>query len=176
MEPLCTARSWWHPWSAQRRGRRRCAHDEGKHVRVDARLLACTRVVGSCWRERLRRVEVPRSGHTCDRASRMPLVEAAAVPTALLALAWAGVWSRETGAMLTLGAAILQITGWGRRWVSLRRIPGPRRHPWRAAGDTWCCPARPGGPDSLIKRSAPQSPKACDDRSPGGLADWRACG
>jgi hypothetical protein len=42
-----------------------------------------------------------------------PLVEAAAVPTALLALAWAGVWSRETGAALALGSAILQITGWG---------------------------------------------------------------
>jgi hypothetical protein len=42
-----------------------------------------------------------------------PLVEAAAMPTALLALAWAGVWSRETGVALALGAAILQITGWG---------------------------------------------------------------
>ncbi len=41
-----------------------------------------------------------------------PLVQAAAVPT-LLALAWAGVWSRETGAALALGSAILQITGWG---------------------------------------------------------------
>jgi hypothetical protein len=39
-----------------------------------------------------------------------PLVEAAAVPAALLALAWAGVWSRETGAALALGSAI---TGWG---------------------------------------------------------------
>jgi hypothetical protein len=42
-----------------------------------------------------------------------PLVEAAVVPTALLALAWAGVWSRETGAALALGSAIVQITGWG---------------------------------------------------------------
>ena len=42
-----------------------------------------------------------------------PLVEAAVVPTVLLALAWAGVWSRETGAALALGSAILQITGWG---------------------------------------------------------------
>ena len=42
-----------------------------------------------------------------------PLVEAAAVPTVLLALAWAGVWSRETGAALALGSAILQIGGWG---------------------------------------------------------------
>jgi hypothetical protein len=41
------------------------------------------------------------------------LVEAAVLPTALLALAWAGVWSRETGASLALAAAILQITGWG---------------------------------------------------------------
>ncbi len=55
-----------------------------------------------------------------------PLVEAAVVPTAFLALAWAGVWSRETGAQLALGAAVLQITGWalvaGRRagWSWLR--------------------------------------------------------
>lgn len=42
-----------------------------------------------------------------------PLVEAAVVPTVLLALAWAGVWSREAGATLALGSAILQITGWG---------------------------------------------------------------
>jgi hypothetical protein len=42
-----------------------------------------------------------------------PLVEAAAVPTALLALAWAGVWSRQAGAALALGSAILQITGGG---------------------------------------------------------------
>lgn len=42
-----------------------------------------------------------------------PLVEAAALPTLLLALAWAGVWSRETGVMLALVIAILQIAGWG---------------------------------------------------------------
>ena len=55
-----------------------------------------------------------------------PLVEAAVVPTLLLALAWAGVWSRETGAELALAAAVLQIIGWalvaGRRagWTWLR--------------------------------------------------------
>ena len=55
-----------------------------------------------------------------------PLVEAAVVPTLLLALAWAGVWSRETGAELALSAAVLQIIGWalvaGRRagWTWLR--------------------------------------------------------
>ena len=42
-----------------------------------------------------------------------PLVEAAVVPTALLALAWAGLWSRDTGAFLALAATILQITSWG---------------------------------------------------------------
>jgi hypothetical protein len=42
-----------------------------------------------------------------------PLVEAAAVPTLFLALAWAGVWSRETGAALALVSAVVQITGWG---------------------------------------------------------------
>jgi hypothetical protein len=55
-----------------------------------------------------------------------PLVEAAFVPTLLLALAWAGVWSRDTGARLALAAAVLQIIGWalvaGRRagWTRLR--------------------------------------------------------
>jgi hypothetical protein len=55
-----------------------------------------------------------------------PLVEAAVLPTLLLALAWAGVWSRDTGAELALGAAVLQIIGWalvaGRRagWTRLR--------------------------------------------------------
>jgi len=55
-----------------------------------------------------------------------PLVEAAVVPTLLLALAWAGVWSRDTGAELALAAALLQIVGWalvaGRRagWTLLR--------------------------------------------------------
>jgi hypothetical protein len=55
-----------------------------------------------------------------------PLVEAAVVPTLLLALAWADVWSRETGAQLALAAAVLQIIGWalvaGRRagWTRLR--------------------------------------------------------
>jgi hypothetical protein len=55
-----------------------------------------------------------------------PLVEAAVVPTLLLALAWAGVWSREAGAELALAAAVLQIIGWalvaGRRagWTRLR--------------------------------------------------------
>ena len=55
-----------------------------------------------------------------------PLVESAVLPTLLLALAWAGVWSRETGAELALAAAVLQIIGWalvaGRRagWTWLR--------------------------------------------------------
>jgi len=79
-----------------------------------------------------------------------PLVEAAAVPTGLLALAWASVRSRETGAMLAPGSAILQITGWeGRRWTSLRRIPAQRRHPRRGAWDAWCSLARSGEPDPL---------------------------
>jgi hypothetical protein len=42
-----------------------------------------------------------------------PLVEAAVLPTMFLALAWAGVWSRDTGATLALASAVLQITGWG---------------------------------------------------------------
>jgi hypothetical protein len=42
-----------------------------------------------------------------------PLVEASVLPTALLALAWAGAWSRGAGAMLALVSAIVQITGWG---------------------------------------------------------------
>ena len=57
-----------------------------------------------------------------------PLVQAAVLPTLLLALAWAGVWSRDTGARLALAAAILQITGWG--LVAGRRSGGT----WLSAG------------------------------------------
>jgi hypothetical protein len=42
-----------------------------------------------------------------------PLVEAGAVPAAALALAWAGLWSRDLGVDLALAAAILQLVGWG---------------------------------------------------------------
>jgi hypothetical protein len=42
-----------------------------------------------------------------------PLVEAAALPSILLALAWAGAWTRETGARLALAAALVQVIAWG---------------------------------------------------------------
>ena len=42
-----------------------------------------------------------------------PLVEAAALPSILLALAWAGAWSSSTGARLALAAAVVQVVGWG---------------------------------------------------------------
>ena len=42
-----------------------------------------------------------------------PLVEAAAIPSILLALAWAGAWSRATGARLALAAALVQVVVWG---------------------------------------------------------------
>jgi hypothetical protein len=42
-----------------------------------------------------------------------PLVEAAVVPTLLLALAWAGVWSRQTGVTLALVSAVVQIAAFG---------------------------------------------------------------
>jgi len=42
-----------------------------------------------------------------------PLVEAAVLPSILLALAWAGAWSRETGARLALAAALVQVLAWG---------------------------------------------------------------
>jgi hypothetical protein len=61
-------------------------------------------------------------------AHEWPLVEAAVVPTLLLALAWAGVWSRETGAELALAAAVLQIMGWA--LVAGRRAGGT----WLRAG------------------------------------------
>jgi hypothetical protein len=57
-----------------------------------------------------------------------PLVEAAVVPTLFLGLAWAGVWSRETGAHLALAAAILQILAWA--LVAGRRAGWT----WRRAG------------------------------------------
>ena len=57
-----------------------------------------------------------------------PLFEASALPTALLALAWAGLCSRETGAALASASAILQITAWG--VVAGLRSGGT----WRSAG------------------------------------------
>ena len=51
-----------------------------------------------------------------------PLVEAALLPTLLLALAWVGVWSRETGVALAMVAAIAAIVGWG--FVAGRRAGG----------------------------------------------------
>ena len=42
-----------------------------------------------------------------------PVVEAGALPAVLLALAWAGLYSRHTGAVLALGAAVVQLVGWG---------------------------------------------------------------
>ena len=56
-----------------------------------------------------------------------PLVEAAALPSILLALAWAGAWSRETGARLALAAALLQLIAWG--FAAGRRRGGS----WRTA-------------------------------------------
>lgn len=57
-----------------------------------------------------------------------PLVEAALLPTLLLGIAWAGAWSRETGATLAMTAAIAQIVGWG--LVAGRRACGT----WLRAG------------------------------------------
>jgi hypothetical protein len=65
-----------------------------------------------------------------------PLVEAAVVPTVLLALAWAGVWSRETGAALALGSAILQISGWG--FVAGCAPAAPRSAPSLSARGRGC--------------------------------------
>jgi hypothetical protein len=45
--------------------------------------------------------------------SEWPVVEAGFVPDALLALAWAGVYSRDTGAELAMIAAVLQLGAWG---------------------------------------------------------------
>ena len=56
-----------------------------------------------------------------------PLVEAAALPLILLALAWAGALSRATGARLALAAALVQVVGWG--LVAGRRAGGS----WRTA-------------------------------------------
>ena len=53
-----------------------------------------------------------------------PLVEAAALPSILLALAWAGAWSRDTGARLALAAALVQVLAWG--FAARRRAGGSR--------------------------------------------------
>jgi hypothetical protein len=45
--------------------------------------------------------------------SEWPVVEAGFVPNVLLALAWAGLYSRDTGAELAMIAAVLQLAAWG---------------------------------------------------------------
>jgi hypothetical protein len=45
--------------------------------------------------------------------SEWPIVEAGFVPDVLLALAWAGLYSRDTGAELATTAAVLQLAAWG---------------------------------------------------------------
>ena len=53
-----------------------------------------------------------------------PLVEAAALPSLLLALAWAGAWSRGTGARPALATALVQVVAWG--FAAGRRAGGSR--------------------------------------------------
>ena len=45
--------------------------------------------------------------------SEWPVVEAGFVPDLLLALAWAGVYSRDTGAEAAIIAALIQLAAWG---------------------------------------------------------------
>jgi hypothetical protein len=74
--------------------------------------------VAHAWSEILgARVE---QGRLFDRSrilaiasSEWPLVEAGVLPTILLALAWAGLYSRHAGAVLALTAAVLQLVAWG---------------------------------------------------------------
>jgi hypothetical protein len=73
--------------------------------------------------ERIRLGEAFRPRGVLSIARReWPLVEAAALPSILLALAWAGAWSRETGARLALAAALVQVVAWG--FVAGRRAGG----------------------------------------------------
>jgi hypothetical protein len=57
---------------------------------------------------------IPAWGHIRHIAvSEWPVVEAGFLPDALLALAWAGVYSRDTGAKLALIVGVLQLAAWG---------------------------------------------------------------
>ena len=75
--------------------------------------------------ERIRLGEAFRTREVLSIARReWPLVEAAALPSILLGLAWAGAWSRETGARLALAAALVQVVSWG--FAAGRRAGGRR--------------------------------------------------
>ena len=74
-------------------------------------------------RIRLGKVFRPREMLTIARRE-WPLVEAAGLPAILLGLAWAGAWSRETGARLALAAALVQVVWWG--FAAGRRAGGSR--------------------------------------------------
>jgi hypothetical protein len=88
--------------------------------------------IAHAWSEVLgERVE---EGRMFDRAriatitvEEWPLVEAGILPAALLAFAWAGIYSRDVGAVLAMSVAILQLVGWG-------MLAGHRTQPtWRRA-------------------------------------------
>jgi hypothetical protein len=75
--------------------------------------------------ERIRVGKAFRPRHMLSIARReWPLVEAAALPSILLGLAWVGAWSRETGAALALAAALVQVVSWG--FAAARRAGGSR--------------------------------------------------
>jgi hypothetical protein len=75
--------------------------------------------------ERIRLGKAFRPRNTLLIARReWPLVEAAALPSILLGLAWAEAWSRETGARLALAAALVQVVSWG--FAAGRRAGGSR--------------------------------------------------
>ena len=75
--------------------------------------------------ERIRVAEAFRRRDVLFIARReWPLVEAAAFPSILLALAWTGAWSRETGARLALAAALVQVIVWG--FAAARRAGASR--------------------------------------------------
>ena len=64
--------------------------------------------------ERIRLGKAFKPRHALFIARReWPLVEAGVLPSLLLALAWAGAWSRDTGVRLALAAALAQIVAWG---------------------------------------------------------------
>ena len=83
-----------------------------------------------------------------------PLVEAAALPSILLGLAWAEAWSRETGARLALAAALVQVVTWG--YAAGRRAGGSGSQPRRSRRAKECSWSSCSPPEWLSHLNSPR--------------------
>lgn len=94
-----------------------------EHVSSEDTALALVSTLGVFWlahlwsgivAERIHLGSLFNASHVVAIArSEWPLVEAAFLPTAVLALGWAGLFGHDTASTLTIAVCDLQLLGWG---------------------------------------------------------------